>query len=154
MEVLVHIYQFCSHFCMKISGVWMFLWIFLRTNFLVGLLETPSIMSVTFWSIRYVMQFHLSCDMFSLNYRATNKTQKETQKKAFSKPRTMSNERCLLQKYEMAGSNKSWQETNPLGYCWFTRRGCSLVWQVDWPLIHTFYLFSRKSCDWMNEWIS
>lgn len=42
----------------------------------------------------------------------------------------MCNERCLFQEYEMAGSNKSRQETNPLRNCWFTGRSCPSVWQV------------------------
>lgn len=51
--------------------------------------------------------FEFCHNVVFLFYRATNKAQKATQEKAFSKPRIMPNERCLFQKYEMAGCNKS-----------------------------------------------
>lgn len=59
-----------------------------------------------------------------------HKAQEEAQEKTLQWPRAMYDEGCLFQEYEMAGSNKSRQETDSLGYCWITRRSSQIVWQV------------------------
>lgn len=76
--------------------------------------------------------------------RQTNQTQEATQEKALWRPRTMHNEGCLFQEYEMAGCHKSWQEANPPGHCWITRSGSPPVWQVftytDWSDCHVIFI--------------
>lgn len=125
--------------------VWAFMKIFLWNSFIVGLPENMFV-SAIFW-ILSVLHFEFCYNVVFLFYRPTNKAQKATQEKAFSEPRTMPDERCLFQKYEMAGCNKSWQETNPFGYCWFTRRGCTPVWQVTYTsFILTIYIPLPNYC--------
>lgn len=66
---------------------------------------------------------------------SVQKTEK-TQKKEFWEPRSVRDERCVLQKHEMASCHQSWQETNTSGHSGLSRRSCTLVWQVAFQITH------------------